>query len=316
MAVIERTNVVDEAQIVSWEVSATPFSGSSGTLAGQCEPGGIVKDVTNNILYQNEGTKASPYYTPVSYSQEGLLAYHSDGWKDQVSKAVANTDASTMLSSGVRVFGQGIAETDSGAVVASAEGGNEVTLTSTNEASHLAVLGTDAGIFQPDQHGACIVVDAEFAVSADLDTKTVAIGFVGTAADALDPPVTSSGTTLTLVQDDLVLALMDAALTDAAGIMIPHNKSNAAASIETTATGVDTGSDIEAAGTYQRLRVELQRTTTTVKAVVFKDKAQIGSIADALDEDEECSPVLYIGSGTTSTEALAVRHFATWGLRA
>ncbi|MCH8278127.1 MAG: hypothetical protein IIC12_04255 [Proteobacteria bacterium] len=119
-----------------------------------------------------------------------------------------------------------------------------------------------------------------------------------------------------LVQDDLALLFMDDDLTDAAGLFLAHNKSDAAATIATSATGVDTGTDIAAVGTFGRYRVELQRTTTVVKMVAFKDKVQIGSIADALDEDEECSPVLYIGSGTTSTEAIDVRRFATWAVRA
>lgn len=317
MAVIERTHVVEEAQVTSWEVTGTPFSGTSGTLTGQCEPGGIVKDITNGILYQNEGTKASPYYTPVSYDQEGLLAFTSQGWVDQTGVAHVSTAASTQLANGLRIFGQGIeVNGDTGLIVASGEGGNLATLTVTDEASHLAVIGTDAGVFQPDQHGACIVVDAEFNVLTDLLTKTVGIGFVGTAADALDPPVTSTTLTCTLVQDDQALLIMDAALTDATGLMQVHNKSDAAATILTSATGVDTGVDIAAVGTYGRYRVELQRTTTVVKMVSFKDKVQIGSIANALDEDEECSPVLFIGAGTTSVEAIAVKHFAAWGLRA
>lgn len=314
MAVINLSNPIITPRIHAG--SAPPLSGTSGTFAGGTGTGALYTDQTNNIVYVNEGTKASPYWTPVAFDQDGLLAYHSD-FRSQLGKALADTAASAIIAdgTGLRVFGQGIeVNGDSGLTVAVGEGGSVATLASTNEASHVAAIGAPAGVWQPDTHGRLLVIDAEFAVSTDLDTKSVFMGFVGTAADALDPAATGDTTTITLVQDDVAGVLFDASLTDATGLFLAHNKSNAAASIETDATGVDTDTDIEAAGTYQRIRVELQRTTTVVKMVVFKDKVQIGSIADALDEDEECSPVLYIESGTTSAEALLIRRFSAWAL--
>ena len=316
-AVLERTNVIEEAIQRTWETSGTPFSGTSGTLAGQIEPGGVVVDTDTGIRYFNEGTKASPYYTPVSYDQEGLLAFHSDGWKDQVGKAFADTAASVMLANGLRIFGQGVeVNGDTGLTIASAEGGNLATLQCTDEDQHLAAIGLDTEVFQPDQHGACLVVDAEVNILADLVNRLFGIGYVGLAADALDPPTTNTGTTITLVQNDMAILQMDDNLTDAVGLMQAHNKSDAAASILTSATGVDTGVDIAAVGTFGRYRVELQRTTTVVKMVSFKNKVQIGSIADALDEDEECSPVLFIATDEDAIEAITVKHFATWAVRA
>lgn len=314
MSVMTRPRISGNPRVL--QNAGQPSSGTSGTLAGAAQPGALLWDTTNSVLYWNEGTLASPYWSPVGYDQENLLAYRTD-FRAQNGKAVADNAAEAILpDSGFRVFGQGIEEADSGLVVAISEGGAVATLTSTNQASHLAAIGLEAGVWQPDTHGV-LVIDAEFAVLADLDTKTVGIGFIGTAADALDPPVTCATTTLTLVQDDVALAIMDAALTDAVGIMLAHNKSDEAASLATTDTGVDTGEDIEAAGTYQRMRVEMVPDGAgAVVMNVFKDKVLIGTIADALDEDEECSPVLYIGSGTTSTEALGIKRIAAWAQRA
>lgn len=315
MAVIARKNIVEEAQSRLWEFAGAPFSGTGGALAGQIKSGDYLKDTTNDVLYVNEGSKASPYYSPVGYDQENLIAYRSD-WRDKVGVAHAgSTNDVTIAGSGIRVFGQGSADNDSGLVVTTIETGQLATATATDEASHLLAIGTDAGVFQPDQND-LLVVDAEFNVLTDLLTKTVAIGFIGTATAALDPPITSTTITMTLVQDDVQLLLMDAALTNADGLFQGWNKADAAATLLTTATGVDTSTDIAAVGTYGRYRVELQRTLTAVKMVSFKDKVQIGSIADAADEDEECSPVLYIGSGTTSVEAIAIKRFAAWGTRA
>ena len=316
-AVIERTNVIEEAQTRVWEFAGSPFSGTGGALAGQIASGDYLKDITNDILYVNEGSKASPYYTPVGYDQANLLAWRTD-FRDGVGKPHANTDASTTLvGSGIRIHGQGIAEVDAGVVVTIAEGGALARLTITDEASHLLAIGTDGGVFQPDQHGGLLVVDTEFNVLTDIVNKTVAVGFIGLAANALDPPITNSNTVITLVQDDLALLFMDDDLTDAAGLFLAHNKADAAATVATSATGVDSGVDIAAVGTFARYRVELQRTTTVVKMVAFKDKVQIGSIADAFDEDEECSPVTYIGAGLNgSVEAIDVRRWAAWAVRA
>lgn len=317
-AVIERTDVIEEAIDRTWEINQTPFSGTSGTLAGQVDPGGIAKDVTNGILYQNEGTKASPYWTPVNYEQEGLLAFHSGGWKDQLGKAFADTAASAQLANGLRVFGQGVeVNGDSGLTVATGEvSGNIATLQCTNEDQHLAALGTDANVFQPDTHGACLVVEAEVNILTDLVNKLFGIGFIGTAADALDPPTTNVTVTITNIQPDLALLQMDDNLTDALGLMQAWNRSNVNATLLVSATGVDTGVDIAAVGTFARYRVELQRTTTVVKMVSFKDKVQIGSIANAYDEDEECAPVVFIVTDEDAVEAIQIKHFAAWGLRA
>ena len=112
--------------------------------------------------------------------------------------------------------------------------------------------------------------------------------------------------------------MLESALTDATGLMQSHNQEDAAATLLTTATGVDTGVDIAAVSTFALYRVEMQIDSTglIVKMVSFKDKVQIGSIADALAEDVAVAPVCYIGSKTTSVEAINIKRFATWALAA
>lgn len=292
-----------------------PKSGTSGTGAADwAHPGVIYMDTVNGVLYKNEGSLASPYWSPVNFNQDGLLAYWTD-FRSTLGSALAATNASDTIAdgSGVRVHGQGLAETDSGLTVAVAEGGQVASLVTTDEDAHLAALsppGTSP-IFQPDTHGP-LVIDVNVAMSSALTLRRFFAGFLGTIADALDPPVTGATTTITLVQDDLAGLFYDAGLTAAARLFAPHNKSDEAASIATTATGVDTGQDFPAAGTYTRLRVEIWRNGTMV---CFKDKVQITSIAASLDVDEEVQPCLLVGSTSAAVKTMLVKKFAAWGSR-
>lgn len=291
-----------------------PTSGTSGTLAGDArlEAGSLLQDITNGVLFVNEGTTVSPYWTPCPLNQAPLFGVETD-FRDQAGKANSNTDAEALIpGSGLRVFGQGVAETDSGLVAQTAgEGGITARATTTNETSHTLAIGMDAGNMQPDTHGH-LVVDTEFTNVSNILTRALFVGFIGTAADALDPAVTGATATLTLVQDDLAGILMDSRLTDAAGLMAPHNKSNEAATLATSATGVDTGTDMPAAATYVRLRVEI---TAAGLMVCFRDKVQIASIASSLDVDEEVSPVFCIESTDASGKSVDVRRFAAWAYR-
>lgn len=285
-----------------------PSSGTSGTLAGHVRPGGLLLDATNGVLFVNEGTKASPYWTPVSLSQRPLFGVESD-FRDQVGKAVADTGTEAIIAgSGLRVFGQGIAETDSGLVVqAAGEGGCVARLTTTDEADHVAAIGMEAGVMQPDQHQ-LLVVDVEYTNVSAITLRNVFLGFVGTAADALDPPVTGATTTATLVQDDLCLMHFDVGYTDGDRWYVVYNKSNAAA----TMTPDDTSVDVAAAATYQRLRVEVD---VAGNATFFINKAQVEYEALALDDDEECSPVFGIESTSAATKSVDIKHFAAWAYR-
>ena len=293
----------------AWANYGPPSSGTAGTLAGEIEPGAILHDTLNGVVFVNEGTKLCPYYTPLPYAQPQLFGVNTD-WRDQIGKALADTGAAAFVGgSGLRIFGQGIAETDSGAVIsANGEGGAVMRLTSTNEDAHLVAIGTAAGIMQPDQHQ-LLVVDVEVTQVTAITTRACGLGFLGTAADALDPPATSATTVATLVQDDMCIMYFDTDFTDGDQFYIAHNKSNAAATMTAVATAVDCA----AAATYQRLRVEIAEDGD---ATFFIDKDQVSSVvAIALDVDEECSPVFFIESETTAVAICDVKRFATWAYR-
>ena len=62
----------------TWLNPGPPRSGTSaGTLRAVAEPGDFLMDKTNGVAYFNEGTKASPYWTPVGYDQAPLFGVHT-----------------------------------------------------------------------------------------------------------------------------------------------------------------------------------------------------------------------------------------------
>lgn len=292
----------------------SPSSGTSGTGVNICGPGSTYINITTGVVYINEGSAASPYWTPVNFQQAGLLSWFTD-FRDGVGEALSATNATaTIPGSGIRVFGQGIAETDSGVSVAVAENGPIATVTTTDEAAHLVAMGvglTTSVPFQPDTHGP-LVVDAEIAMSSAITLRSLFLGFLGTLADALDPPVTGSTVTATLVQDDLAGVIFDVGLTDADRLYAVHNKSNEAATQDVTTEGRDTSTDFPAADVYTRLRVEI---SALGAMTVFKDKVQIASITAALDVDEEVGPCLLVRSTSTAVKTMLVKRFAAWGNR-
>jgi len=290
-------------------VEGVPTSGTSGNMVGAVNPGGLVLDTLNGVVFVNEGTLLSPYFTPITLDQRPLFGVQTD-WRDGVGVAHAGSAAGVLVAgSGVRIFGQGAAENDSGAVAQTAgEGGTAMRLTTTNEASHTINLGMAAGVMQPDQHQ-LLVVDCIFTNVTAITLRNVYCGFIGTAADALDPPVTGATVTATLVQDDLVLGHFDVGYTDGDRWYFAYNKSNAAA---TLAPPVDTSTNVPAAGTYQRVRMEV---AADGDAIFFLDKVQVATQAIALDVDEECTPVFGIESTSTAVKAVDVKQFGAWAYR-
>lgn len=301
--------------------SGPPVSGTTrGNPVGKVDNGGLLLDNVNGNLYVNENTLSSPYWTPVSFDQPGIIGWTLGRRGVGPVPALSDTSQSYILpGSGVRLFGQGKEQgTDTGIATGAAyEGGVLSTLHVTNEDQHLTALGTAAGIFQPDTHGT-LVVDVEFADVADILTSAIFCGFIGAAADALDPVVTGATTTGTLVLDDLAGMFADSNFTDVNGIMMVSEKSNLAG----TKTGLTAVADRPVAGTFQRWRVEVD---TSGYAICFFDKAQVGVIEGAtgagahasttssLDADEEVSPVFYVQNRTTTTRTASIKTFSTWG---
>ena len=296
--------------------SGAPVSGTAGTGLSICGNGSKYLDINSKVTYYNEGNATNPYWTPEGYvGHPNLQAWFTD-FRDGVGKAHADTAATVFLpGSGIRVHGQGIAETDSGLVVTFEEGGAVGTLTTTDEDAHLVALSCGASNssplpLQPDTHGP-MVVEATVRMDTALTVRRFFMGFLGTCADALDPPATGATVTITLVQDDLAGLFFDAGLTAATLLCAIHNKSDEAATQTVSAT--TTGTVFPAAATHVRLRVEISEAGTMY---CFVNRILVATVPLALDVDEEVAPVLLVGSTSAAVKAMGVRRFAAWAKRA
>lgn len=308
-------------------VDGPVYSGTSGTLAGVAETDTVVFCKNSKTHYVNEGTAASPYWTPTSFSSPGLLAVYEDFRSLQADilggsvPAITDTGTVNYTSNGARVVGLGLAETDAGlAAGTDVEGSFVGRITATNEnAKGTGLAGSVVAQFQPDTH-APLVVDVELTNVSAITTRSLFVGWCGAVANDLAPPVTGSTTTATFAPDDIAGLFQSTGFTDADGLMAVSEKSNTAG----TQTSLTASATLAAAGTYQRFRVEVQADGTTV---AFVDKAQVAVIpgasgagahadAEALDADEEVIPLVILGSLTTSTASADIKRFAFWGKRA
>ncbi len=304
-----------------------PKSGTAGSTVKNgtgAYPGSFYCDTTNDVWFVNEGTAVSPYWTPVSFSQNGLLGYHTDftsgAGPEQtgvvtLGYAIANTTAGgQVLTNGFRVNGQGIEQTDSGLTIANTAtdgGGPVASLIATDEDAHLTQLSVGNGTtatWQPDQHGT-MVIDCKLTNSSARTLRNIFVGWHGDGTGALDPIMTYATTVITSVGTDIAGLAYSAELTDADSIF--NVNFDAAGGATLTTTAVDTGVDMAAAGTYQRFRVEVD-STGVVRT--FIDKALVGtSAAAAADVDEEFIPSVIIESTSAATKTILLRHMSVWG---
>ena len=157
--------------------------------------------------------------------------------------------------SGLRVLGQGIAETDSGITVLESDGLNGVgVFTTTNEDAHSCGVATGT-VFDVAKMAPIV---AECRVQfADLDTKAFYFGFTDVNTDTTilegNQLVAASGT-LTLSASDLCGFLLDAEATDDEDWIMAYNGGTTTG--ETSAPNIDANDDA-VAGEFQILRLEI-----------------------------------------------------------
>ncbi len=304
------TTRIAASRMRPWQNAGAPLSGTSGTLAQIAEAGALLWDTSNGVVFVNEGTQVSPYWTPVTLDQLALFGVQED-FRAQLGHLEAATTTETILAGGLRIFGQGLDEIDSGLVPQTpALGGVLAQMLTSVTAAHLVAIGMSADMMQPDQHQ-LLVVDAEIAHVTAITARAVFCGFVGIAPDALDPAVTGATTVATLVQNDLAGLWFDSGLTDADRLFGVHNKNDEAATQDLTVDG-DTGVDVPAAGTSQRLRVEISAAGVMT---AFLDKVQVYTFATALAPAVAVSPVLYLETNASAIKVANVSRFGAWAYR-
>ncbi len=320
------TAQVDNDMSVVLPVSGFPTSGTAGTGAGTyAAAGSLIRDTGSGVVFVNEGTLASPYWTPVSFDQQGLVGINTDfhNWTTQDGTSTASNiiDPST----GLKTFGQGLEvnDVDTAMTVSHPIGGPLLTFGTTNEANHSSSLGLPgtAGLWKPATNGV-MVTDITFTGITDIVTRAFILAFQGDTngaqEEALDPIVTGSTTTLTFsavgtAGDNLAGLIMDSRLTAASAFLAFSNKADAAATQTAASAALDVAASMPAAATYTRLRVEID---TAGNMTCFKDKVLIATKATALTTTVAHKPVFQmVNTTTTASLQCGIRRFGAWAKR-
>jgi hypothetical protein len=185
-----------------------------------------------------------------------------------------------------------LAETDTG-VVSLAKTNGWIRISGNNENGKGVAVGTEV-IYSPTLNGP-LAIEARVEAQA-LTTRVFFIGFCDVNANDVAEPVTSTGTTLTLVASDLCGFILDSQLSDASDWHMVYNGG--------TTTGATASGDVDAddnavAGESQVLRVEIDRNGT---ARWYIDGVLLQTITNAVSTT--VLQAAYVGCwGTTSTAA-------------
>ena len=308
--------------------SGFPSSGTSGTTVkagGGAPPLAKYIDYDSGVEFFNEGTIASPYWTPVDFTQPNLIGCYED-FRGPDPKGIADTAAALHASSGMRSFGgggattKGVANTDSGVLGGTDVAGSHVgILRTTDEDETVAAvgLGSATAVLTPATNGP-LVVDILWSQLTDILTRRIFVGFLGEAADAMIPSATGATTVVTFdatgtAGDNQVGFFMDANLTDADALSFINVLANGGATQTTVVAALDTPTNLAAAGTYQRMRVEVD---AAGNALGFINKVQVAStlLASTPATALIACAGLYVESGTTILNATA-KQFMAWGKR-
>jgi len=306
--------------------AAFPKSGTAGTTVRDgkgAQPGSIYLATTNDVAFVNEGTEASPYWTPVSMDQRGITGVDTD-FGDCTGRAGTVTSSSSLDASNTRLkyFGNLISENDANTAftVSYPIDGPLLTLGTENQDEAFSALGTGstAALWKPNVNGT-MVIDVNFTGITDIITRSIFCGFSASQDAALEEPVSGSTVTLTFeatgTEGDNVHGLvMDSQLTAASDFFLATNAANAAATQTTADAALTVAGVMPAAATYVRTRVEIDA-DGAIRA--FVDKVLVKTLAAAsATVGTALSPVF--GQGNTTTTAslqLGVRRFGAWAAR-
>lgn len=286
-----------------------PKSGTAGTGVDTAPKGSIYTDTTRGTTWVNEGTKAAPYWSPTNADQPGLYSIHAPNFVASDISAEADSNTSVVLAPhGWTLLGDGLHENDSGALLAAAsvQGVPGPLRLSSSAAAQgdLCALSTpivsSEGIYQLDDNDMA-VIDVVLSNFSAITARVIYVGFSGLAIAGQTDVVTGATTITTLVEDDLIGLYMASTASDPNRIIAAHNTSNGAVNQDYSAiTALNTGVDMAAAGTAQRLRVEVDADGAFR---MFIDKALVFTqVAATMLVTQELNALVYV-SPTTTTQA-------------
>src|SRR6186713_1481696 len=130
--------------------SGVPVNGTTGKyIAGK---GCLYTDILTGVPYYNSGTKLVPAWTATSTFGALANAWSMDP-RNGESVPVADNQPSVTLASGIRAFGNGIADNDSGIVVSITPEGSIATMIASANAGETIAAGVGNNTSQPYKPG-------------------------------------------------------------------------------------------------------------------------------------------------------------------
>jgi len=223
---------------------------------------------------------------------------------------IAETAASGKIGS-LRLIGDGIAETDSGAVSVESGGlSGVIRLTTTNEDKHGVYIATPL-MFDAALMGT-LVLEARIRVEA-VANREIFVGFSDVNADdlSLEDDLVHGGTaTITLTASDICGFLVSSELSDSTDWHTVYNGGTTTG--ETTSTNLDVG-DVIAADVWQILRVEVAPNGTAFfyidgVAVGGSDSAKSNGVSGAMATGVDVAAIIGVESKTTTALTLDVDY--------
>jgi hypothetical protein len=291
--------------------SGVPVNGTTGKyIAGK---GCLLTDILTGILYVNTGTKLVPAWTTAGSQTFGSLA---NAWAldPQGGQSVPVTDnqPSVTLASGIRVFGNGLADNDSGVVVSILPEGAIATMIASANAGETIAAGVGNSASQPYKPGinGAITLQTVVRMVTDHLNRKFFFGLVtAPIIDGVLAPETFAAGNFTLGPTNLVGFVTDTAVGTTRDFYALSNKLNLTPVISAASALLPAQFPVTPAWVTLKLTVDVDGT-----AEFFVDDVLVKTIPQALDPTVAVAPLLLLGNTLNgATRSMDVKQFTSIG---
>jgi len=286
-----------------------PVNGTTGKGIGG--KGCLLTDLTTGLLYINTGTIQSPVWTGSTTTFGSLLNAWGANFQNGKGVPLSDNAPSVTLENGIRVFGNGIADSDSGLVVNITPDGSIGTMVASANAGETIALGvgtTGTLPYKPAINGP-ISIQAMVRMVTDHLNRKFFIGFSDTIPNNVPAIEAFSAGNFTLNPTNVVGLATDTGVGTTRDLYALSNKLNATPII--SAASAITPKAFPLAGTWITLKVVVD---VLGNATFFADDVQIAAIPLALDPNIAVAPLLLLGNTLNgATRSMDVKQFVVLG---
>lgn len=275
-------------------VSATaPTNAITGK--GVAGKGCLCTALDTGLLYVNTGTIDSPVWAASARDIGDTANIWAARFQTDQAVPLSDNQPTVTLSSGIRIFGNGLADNDSGMTVAiTPEGSIGTLVTSANAGETIAAgVGTTGTLpYKPAINGP-ISIQAVVQMVTDHLNRKFFIGFLGNPIDAILAPETFSAGNFTLNQSNLAGLVTDTGVGTTRDLYALSNKVNATPVISALSALTPAAFPVTNPSVWTKLKVVVDVDGT---ATFYVDDVLVKTIPNALDPNVPVAPVLLLGN--------------------